>query len=110
MLEKSAEAVRSLSDNAVQLGFPNLLIERVDSLVRLKAGTDRPCNIIFLDPPFADGLFEETFQLLDEGGWIAREGLIYVENGLASPPEFPHSWRLLKEKQAGRVEYRLWQG
>ncbi|HDU3994331.1 TPA: 16S rRNA (guanine(966)-N(2))-methyltransferase [Klebsiella pneumoniae subsp. pneumoniae] len=69
-----------------------------------------PHQIVFVDPPFRQGLLEETLRLLESQGWLADEALVYVEseveNGL---PPVPANWQLYREKVAGQVAYRLYQ-
>ena len=69
-----------------------------------------PHEIVFVDPPFRQGLLEETLRLLETQGWLADEALVYVEseveNGL---PPVPANWQLYREKVAGQVAYRLYQ-
>ena len=69
-----------------------------------------PHEIVFVDPPFRQGLLEETLRLLETQGWLADEALVYVEseveNGL---PPVPANWHLYREKVAGQVAYRLYQ-
>ena len=69
-----------------------------------------PHQIVFVDPPFRQGLLEETLRLLETQGWLADEAPVYVEseveNGL---PPVPANWQLYREKVAGQVAYRLYQ-
>ncbi len=39
-----------------------------------------PHQIVFVDPPFRQGLLEETLRLLETQGWLADEALVYVES------------------------------
>ncbi len=65
-------------------------------------------DIVFLDPPFAQGLVKTGIDLLEEKGWLAPGARIYLEteNQLRELP-LPADWRLLKEKISGQVTYRL---
>lgn len=62
-----------------------------------------PHQIVFVDPPFRQGLLEETLRLLETQGWLADEALVYVEseveNGL---PPVPANWQLYREKWPDR--------
>lgn len=65
-------------------------------------------DLIFLDPPFRKGLLQETINLLEGHPFIANDALIYLEfekemTGL----ELPLSWKRLKSKSAGQVNYQL---
>jgi 16S rRNA (guanine966-N2)-methyltransferase len=67
----------------------------------------RPCNIVFLDPPYASNLLGEVCARLS-GGWLARDALIYLETAADSGlPALPASWSVHRSKQAGQVGYHL---
>lgn len=41
-----------------------------------------PADLIFLDPPYADGLLEECIRRVDADGHLAPEGILAVEHDL----------------------------
>ena len=68
-----------------------------------------PFDILFIDPPFADGLVEPCCELLDVHGLVARGGAVYIEmSSREDAPVVPGSWTLWRDKQAGEVAYRLY--
>ena len=56
------------------------------------AGTIRPFDLIFLDPPYGNGLGEGALMSARTGGWIAPDAIIVLEEGrdvtLALPDGF----------------------
>jgi len=71
------------------------------------AAAARACDIVFLDPPFASGLLEETCRLLDGcGGLIHPRTLIYAEAAAGSFTP-PRHWRRIRRSRAHDVEYFL---
>lgn len=65
-------------------------------------------HIVFLDPPFRQGLLVECCALLERGGWLSDSALIYIECGAdEEPPPVPSNWLLHRDKRAGQVAYRL---
>lgn len=65
-------------------------------------------NIVFIDPPFHQGLVAEAIHWLIKCNCLADRTLIYIE----SEPELdnlpiPEDWQLLRDKKAGNVRYRL---
>lgn len=40
---------------------------------------DAPCRLVFLDPPYRQGLVEPCLNSVLSGGWLADEGLVVVE-------------------------------
>jgi 16S rRNA (guanine966-N2)-methyltransferase len=69
------------------------------------AGPAQPFNIVFLDPPFAQGRLGELCTLLDTRGWLAADAWIYLELAArdARPP-LPDAWVLWRETRAGGVQ------
>jgi 16S rRNA (guanine966-N2)-methyltransferase len=67
-----------------------------------------PFDIAFLDPPFGTNALAEYIPLLDGGGWVKPDGLVYLENERsAGIPALPVHWEMLKSKSAGEVGYHL---
>lgn len=65
-------------------------------------------DIVFLDPPFRQGLIKSACRLLEASGWLAPRAHIYLEmeTELAAP-DLPQNWQLIKEKQTGQVRSLL---
>lgn len=66
-----------------------------------------PFDVIFVDPPFANDLWQNALAGLIEAGCIGDNTLIYVESPRSTPINAPEDWQLEKEKQAGQVCMRL---
>ncbi len=67
-----------------------------------------PFDVAFLDPPFGTNALAEYIPLLDGGGWVKPNGLVYLENERsAGIPALPAHWEMLKSKSAGEVGYHL---
>ena len=65
-------------------------------------------DIVFLDPPFDQGLVSATCIELEGRQLLAPAAHIYVETGIREPaPEVPGQWALARERQAGEVRYQL---
>lgn len=70
---------------------------------------EQPFDIVFIDPPFRQGLLTSTLQLLEQRGWLAEEAWIYVEAEVEHTAlDIPANWLLHREKVAGQVAYRLY--
>ena len=69
--------------------------------------THLPYNIIFLDPPFDTDLLAASLQWLQQQNILARNALVYMEHAKNYKVVLPHSWNILKSKQAGQVHYSL---
>lgn len=109
LLEMERGVAQQLQKNLVTLKASNAKVVNINTLAFL-AQTGTPHHIVFVDPPFRQGLLAETLTLLENNGWLSDEALIYieseVENGL---PPVPTNWHSCREKVAGQVAYRLYQ-
>ncbi|WP_038175758.1 MULTISPECIES: 16S rRNA (guanine(966)-N(2))-methyltransferase RsmD [Vibrio] len=108
LIELNSSAFKQLQSNIATLNASNLTAVNSDALSYLKqAGT--PHHVVFIDPPFRQGLLDETIQLLEQNGWLADDALIYIETEkeLTLDNVIPAHWHLHREKTAGQVNYRL---
>jgi 16S rRNA (guanine966-N2)-methyltransferase len=72
------------------------------------ATAPQPFDIVFLDPPFADGVLAEAMRRLDARGWLAPGACVYLESpARAGKPEVPAGWMLHRTGRAGAVGYHL---
>lgn len=108
MFELNKAAAKQLKANAQLLKIDNAEICQGDTLALL-GQTPTPHDIVFVDPPFRQGLTEKTLSILLKG-WLADKAIVYVETESERPlTDVPNNWQLLKEKVAGQVAYRLYQ-
>lgn len=109
-LDSNAAAIASLRQNLNALNCTSGQVAQTDALRHLETATASPFDLVFLDPPFHQGLLASACSLLETHGWLAETAWIYTES--ETPPSttgLPGSWRLHREKKAGRVYYALWQ-
>ncbi len=110
MLEKAREAARVIASNLVSLNAENVTVINTDALQWLAQPVAEPFDLIFLDPPFREGLLEKAYKCLCENGYTDSETLVYVEAEKALPLRtLMPQWVMIKEKVAGQVRYTLWQ-
>ena len=69
----------------------------------LMAAGDSAIDIVFLDPPFADGGWEEVVTALVAGGLLAADALIYIETPRDISPQLPQSWTVWRQTLAGQI-------
>lgn len=108
-LELDTKAAAAIRSNADQLKTTQLQLIRKNALDWLRSNNSgQQFDVVFVDPPYAAGLYETCFTLLQENGWLARGALIYVEAD--QPLEhliLPARWRLIRNKRAGAVYFGL---
>ena len=107
-VELSPVAERQLKMNTGLLDANDATVLRMDALEYLADRPDERFDIVFLDPPFAADLLDETCRLMAEQQLLAEGALVYLEQDRGkAEPQLPETWRLLKDKTAGNVRYML---
>jgi len=110
LLEKDRSAARQLSENLTMLGCDNGQVKNTDSLTFLASPASQQFSLVFIDPPFRKDLLEQSCQLLEQQGWLSDDAVIYLEmESELSQVKLPDNWQCLKEKNAGQVNFSLWQ-
>ncbi len=65
-------------------------------------------DLVFLDPPFRQGLLAECCRLLEQSGRLAARAWIYIEvEKELNPLPIPAGWQVLKHKDSGQVSSYL---
>ncbi|MGD1990466.1 MAG: 16S rRNA (guanine(966)-N(2))-methyltransferase RsmD [Chromatiales bacterium] len=65
-------------------------------------------DIIFLDPPFGQGMLQPVIDALSGSPAVAPGARIFIEQEAhEEPPRLPEKWHMLREKVAGQVRYGL---
>jgi 16S rRNA (guanine966-N2)-methyltransferase len=107
-VERSPVAACQLQTNINLLNATGARVHQQDALSFLESGTHDRFDIVFLDPPFAADMLEETCRLLADSGILADRALVYLEQDRGRPEvALPAGWRVIKNKTAGNVRYLL---
>jgi 16S rRNA (guanine966-N2)-methyltransferase len=106
-VERDASAAQALRANLSRLKQPEGHVSVLDAQ-RYLNGPPRPYQLVFLDPPFAQDLWQATAQQLECGGWLATQALIYVESPRDRDPPLPGNWQPHRRGVAGEVAYALY--
>ena len=107
MLDADARVIAALKANVSALGLDNVEVQRGAAPAWLE-GAAQPFDVVFLDPPFGQGLLAPCCALLESRGWLAPQARVYLEISARDDwPLLPKSWELLREQRAGRVRYGL---
>ncbi|NOV31425.1 16S rRNA (guanine(966)-N(2))-methyltransferase RsmD [Methylomonas sp. ZR1] len=108
-VENNPGSCQKLRENIAKLAATQIEVVQQDVGQFLNAPA-QPFDLVFLDPPFGQGLIGQTCRLLDAQGWLADYAKIYLECERKRPlDDLPAGWRLLKAKTAGEVSYHLLQ-
>ncbi len=108
LLESNDRVAKQLLLHLSVLEAKNARMIQTNTLNWLARPCERPFDLIFLDPPFHQGLLSYAIPLLEQRSWLADEAWIYIESESSHNLEMiPSHWRLQKEKITGQVAYRL---
>ncbi|WP_413663813.1 16S rRNA (guanine(966)-N(2))-methyltransferase RsmD [Microbulbifer sp. CNSA002] len=103
-VELNTRAARTLAEQLKQLNAREAKVHNCSAEEFLGSNGSK-YDLVFIDPPFADNLWQATLGALS--GHLSQDALIYVETPrdtvIASIP----GWEQEKEKRAGQVCMRL---
>lgn len=66
-------------------------------------------NLIFLDPPFDQGLWQHAIAHIQHAKFIADNAIVYIETPTDTHISTPQDWAMLKDKSMGQVRARLYE-
>jgi 16S rRNA (guanine966-N2)-methyltransferase len=106
-VERDARAAQALRANLARLKADAGQVAVLDAGLFLR-GMAQPYDLVFLDPPFVLELWPALARQLEQGGWLAAQGWVYVESPRGLVPALPPNWQLHREGQAGEVRFALY--
>ena len=111
-IEKNFKVYNILKSNLKILDSSQYKLINQDSLVHLEKENLKPFDIVFLDPPFNQGLLPGILTLISKKKLINSKSKIYVESEYALTLEFLSSnimykCKIDKQKKSGNVYYCL---
>ncbi|MGA7800791.1 MAG: 16S rRNA (guanine(966)-N(2))-methyltransferase RsmD [Gammaproteobacteria bacterium] len=107
LVDSDRRVAAVLRDHVNRLQATGVHVVLSDALAFLD-GPGQPFDVVFLDPPFGQGLLAPCVARLAAGGWLAANSHLYLEaeRALAEPP-LPAGWEIVRSKAAGQVGYHL---
>ncbi|WP_196139071.1 16S rRNA (guanine(966)-N(2))-methyltransferase RsmD [Aliikangiella sp. G2MR2-5] len=107
LVEKHRKVVSQLKENASKLQTNTVYVVQDDASDFLKRNKEE-FNLVFLDPPFNQGLLSETFNALVPH--LSPDAIVYIEQERSEQAFVPPTpWQTLKFKQTGSFSYALYQ-
>lgn len=108
-VENNPQTCRKLKENCAALATDRIEIVQADVRQFMKHA-QQPFDLIFLDPPFGQGLIQPICRQLAEAGLLAAWAKIYIEaERKLVLNDLPDNWQRLQHKLAGEVSYNLYQ-
>jgi 16S rRNA (guanine966-N2)-methyltransferase len=78
-IENDAAALRALRANIAACGAERHAKVLASDVLSLTTRPDEACTVIFLDPPYGQGLLDPSIARLRQLGWIGNGGLVIAE-------------------------------
>ena len=101
-LDTDAVAIRAVETNLAALkGQDRATARRADCLAPPRAPA--PCDIVFLDPPYGQGLVTPALAALADAGWIAPGALCVAEQQHDEALDPPAGFETLTERRYGKA-------
>lgn len=102
LVDNGAEARGVIRANVDALGAAGLTrIFRRDATKLGPAKPLEPFSLVFCDPPYGKGLAERALASAREGGWLAPDALVVVEEVASAALVPPDGFELLEERHYG---------
>lgn len=108
-LELAADNARQLRANAERLATERAEVVQADTLQWLAQPAVSAFDVVFVDPPFNQGLLQPAVDLLFKNGWLQTEqAWLYLEQEKSLPwPDLPADWVCHREKTTSQVRFGL---
>jgi 16S rRNA (guanine966-N2)-methyltransferase len=98
--EAARGAIRANIDALGLFGITRLHRRSATDLGKRPAGLASPFDLVFLDPPYSQGLGEAAIARLVEGGWVTPDALVVFECSGDEDPQTP-GWTQLDARDYG---------
>lgn len=98
LIEKNPQAMQAIKQFLFQVHDTRAKLIEADALRILSKPADEAFDVVFLDPPFHQGLLGRTIALLEKNQYLADNAWIYVECEPSLTIEnFPAHWHTHRE-------------
>jgi 16S rRNA (guanine966-N2)-methyltransferase len=105
-VDNGTEARALLRNNVEALGLGGVTkVYRRDATNLGPAHPVEPFSLAFLDPPYGKGLAEQALASLRDGGWLASEALVVVEEAKAAGFVAPEGFTELERRVYDDTEF-----
>ena len=109
-IEQDRAALAALRSNINSLSADTAIVLPADATHPPRAPA--PCDLVFLDPPYAQGFGPRAVAALSAAGWIAPAALIVLELGrdeaLPMRGALPELHEMLAERAHGAARITVW--
>lgn len=104
LVDNSIDGRAAIRSNILELGVASQCRLLKRDATALGANTLEPFKLLFLDPPYGQGLAEQALEAAREGGWLAPDNLIIIEEAKQSTLQLPVGATLLDKRNYGQTQ------
>jgi 16S rRNA (guanine966-N2)-methyltransferase len=102
LVDESAEARGAIRRNVEALELTGVTkIWRRDATKLGERGAILPFNLIFIDPPYGRGLGDQALAALADGGWVADDAIVVVEERADAAIALPATFQEIDTRSHG---------
>lgn len=102
-IENSRSILPILYANIKALDLPRTCVLEQD-IQRLSVNPGPPFDLIFMDPPYHQGMILPGLTQLESKGWIAKHAVIVIELAKDEALDFPPTLSLMMERISGAAK------
>jgi 16S rRNA (guanine966-N2)-methyltransferase len=107
LVERDPKQLQALQSSLQRLDAGHSVhLVRADALAWLRAPLHGRFDLVFVDPPFRDGLWTQVLEQLQP--WLAQDAWLYLEAPVSSSPSPGATWALHREGRTREVHYALY--
>jgi 16S rRNA (guanine966-N2)-methyltransferase len=104
-VEEAAEARALIRANVETLSLTGVTrIFRRDATKLGPRGAFEPFSLVFCDPPYGKGSAEKALASAREGGWLAKDALLVIEEAVAAKFAAPEGYEVLERREYDDTE------
>ncbi len=106
LVERDAQLAAGLRESASRLRATAIEVRCADALSAASLGPQEHFDGVFIDPPFAGGLWNAAIQRVMPQ--LAERAWLYLESAPGELPDLPAGWRCDREGNTREVRYALY--
>jgi len=107
-VDSGAEARGLIRDHIESFGLGGVAkLLRRDATALGPAGTMGPIDLVFLDPPYGQGLAEKALVSLSQNKWLSPDSTLVLEESAEAPLELPAGYLLDDRRDYGAAAVYL---
>jgi 16S rRNA (guanine966-N2)-methyltransferase len=84
-----------------------LLADALDPPEAARHGKFAPCDLVFLDAPYGEGLTGPALAALAKAGWLAGNALVVAETGAREALDLPPGFSAIDDRRYGKARMRF---